>query len=152
MILIFEEFFLRHQICLGDDNIFDLGEAPLFSNFELRFSSPLDIYCISQSWQNMCCHLVNLQSKVIRWNLESIFFFASPDFMIQNKVIAEPIKKWGPYKLIRTFKSLVVDCNIKLKKKNMWHQRNGHVSMQGLTTMSTNNLVEPTRISMEIIT
>jgi hypothetical protein len=121
MILIFEEFFLRHQICLGDDNIFDLGEAPLFSNFELRFSSPLDIYCISQSWQNMCCHLVNLQSKVIRWNLESIFFFASPDFMIQNKVIAEPIKKWGPYKLIRTFKSLVVDCNIKLKKKNMWH-------------------------------
>jgi hypothetical protein len=27
----------------------------------------------------------------------------------------------GPYKLIRTFKSLVVDCNSKLKKNNMWH-------------------------------
>jgi hypothetical protein len=74
MILIFEEFVLRHQICLGDDNIFYLGEAPLFSKFELRFSSLVDIYCMSQSWQKMCYHLVNLQIKAIRWNLEPFFF------------------------------------------------------------------------------
>ncbi len=30
-------------------------------------------------------------------------------------------QRMGPYKLIRTFKSLVVDCNSKLKKNNMWH-------------------------------
>ncbi len=54
MILIFEKFALKHQICLGDDNIFDVGEAPLFSKFEMRFPSPLDIYCMSQSWQKMC--------------------------------------------------------------------------------------------------
>jgi hypothetical protein len=97
-----------------------VGEAPLFSKFEVRFPSPLDIYCMSQSWQKMCCHLVNLQSKAIRWNLKSIFF-ASPNFMIQNKVIVGPIKKWWSYKSIRTFKSLVVDCNSKLKKNNTWH-------------------------------
>jgi hypothetical protein len=89
MILIFEEFAWRHQICLGDDNIFYVGEVPLFSKFEMRFPSH--------------------------------FFLVSPNFMTQNKVIVGPIKEWGPYKLIRTFKSLVIDCNNKLKKNNMWH-------------------------------
>ncbi len=44
--------------------------------------------------------------------------------------------------MVGVVQSLVVKCNAKTKRNDLWHQKLGHVYIQTLTTMEINNLVE----------
>jgi hypothetical protein len=46
-----------------------------------------------------------------------------------NKVIVEAIQEGRFYKLVGVVQSLVVECNIKIKKSNLKHHKLGHVFM-----------------------
>jgi hypothetical protein len=59
-----------------------------------------------------------------------------------NKVIVEAIQKRRLHKLARVAQSLIVECNTKIKRNDLWHEKLGDVSIHALTTIDNNSLVE----------
>jgi hypothetical protein len=43
---------------------------------------------------------------------------------------------------VKVAQSLIAECNPKIKRNDLWHEKLKHVSIYALTTMENNNLVE----------